>query len=91
MGMVRSRKKMLEKIGGPKIVQGYFYSIDLNPSGTAKTLFDTGWVWGGESLIDIEEEVSIFDKYPLKVSRPMIQRFASILQNQNILAFMDHC
>lgn len=52
MGMVRSRKKQLEKLGGASIVQG-----------TATNLFDAAWVWGVEGVLAIQEEPEQFYKF----------------------------
>lgn len=45
MGMVRSRKKQLDKIGGPELIDGGH-----------KKLFDLGWAWGGEEIMKTEVE-----------------------------------
>ena len=45
MGMVRSRKKQLDKIGGPQLIHG-----------GAKKLFDLGWAWGADEVMQTDVE-----------------------------------
>ncbi len=72
LGMVRSRKIAISKLGGPQLLDGGFWK-----------LFDLGWIWGAEGVTVVPEQVD--PEYRFKFLDPdSIPTKNSLIQLKNV-------
>eukprot|EP00026_Physarum_polycephalum_P004674 Phypoly_transcript_04696.p1 GENE.Phypoly_transcript_04696~~Phypoly_transcript_04696.p1 ORF type:complete len:627 (+),score=108.79 Phypoly_transcript_04696:133-2013(+) len=72
MGMVRSRKIALEKLGGPQLIDGGY-----------SKLIDTFWVWGVEAVVVTPEQVDPEHRFRFSSPAPLPNK-ECLIQLKNI-------